>query len=69
MSLIAPDMRRVVRIIENNRYIKEFGGAVLFGPDLSAWPAWYADAIQIIQEEICRETNVTNKEIANGRNK
>ena len=69
VSLITPDIRSVVRTIENHRYIKEFSGATLFGSDLSMWPAWYADAVQIIQEEICRETNVTSKEIRDGRNK
>jgi len=69
VSLIGPDIRRVVRTIENHRYINEFGGALLFGPDIATWPAWYADAVQIIQEEICRETNITSREIRNGRNK
>lgn len=37
----------------------------MFGPVIAKWPAWYADAVSVIQTEIQRETKLLRKHARN----
>ena len=57
MSLITPRAVELVQIFARSRHAKEGGGASLFGPDLSKWPAWAVDAQVVIEQERIKQEN------------
>jgi len=57
VSLITPRSIEIVHVFSRARRAHEASGAALFGPDLSRWPGWAADAAVVIEEERIREHN------------
>lgn len=56
VSLITPDTAELLRLFTRAERLQESGTA-LFGPDLSAWPAWAVDAFDVLTTESIRYEN------------
>lgn len=48
VSYITQDSMQLIEIVQRGRIAKEHGAA-LFGPTANRWPAWYHDAIAVIE--------------------
>ena len=46
-AYIKPESMHVIEITVAGRIIDSAGGAI-FGPNASRWPAWYVDALSVI---------------------
>ncbi len=57
VSLIQPETRELIQILQRARRVQEAGGAALFGPDLRRWPARVVDALAAVEEERIRVHN------------
>jgi hypothetical protein len=57
VSLISPQSAELIQVFSRARHAREGGGATLFGPDLSKWPAWAVDALVVIEQERIKEHN------------
>lgn len=56
VSLITPESGEILRLFTRAERLQESGTA-LFGPDLSAWPAWAVDAFDVLTTEQIRLEN------------
>jgi len=60
VSLITPEMLKILDIVTQNRQLHEAAGVSMYGPDVNLWPAWFADAVSVIQGQINLELNLHN---------
>lgn len=51
VSFIDPESVETVLAFANARLAHESSGAGMYGPDLSAWPAWAVDALTTLERE------------------
>lgn len=65
VSRITPKVRQLLDVVTHDFQLHEATGATMFGPVIAKWPAWYADAVSVIQTEIQRETKLLRKHARN----
>lgn len=49
VSLIDAETKAILEMVSRNRRTKEAAGATLFGPDTAGWPAWWVDAVNVVE--------------------
>jgi hypothetical protein len=57
VSFITPRSRELVEVFMRAKRLTESSGASMFGPDLSAWPAWAVDSFDVLERESIRYEN------------
>lgn len=61
MSYITAESRFLVDLYGRGQRTKDATGAALFGPDSSAWPAWWFDAVAVLEVQRILEANARHE--------
>jgi len=62
-GVIAAESLALLEMDARNRRVKEATGACLFGPDAGRWPAWWVDAVTVIQTQVLLEMEARSKAV------
>ncbi len=62
VSLITPETMWLVQLLSKQMRVQRAASAPLFGPDASAWPAWWYDAVETGQHVLDLEESAAAEE-------